>query len=70
MTPQELTESCVELFGEGWQTKLALSLKRPGGGNVNPRTVRRWAAGDTPIPAAVADMIEAKIKLKRISNIT
>lgn len=35
------------LWGSRWQTDMAEAL------DVAPRTVRRWAAGDVPVPAGV-----------------
>lgn len=39
----------LALYGHGWQTALARAL------DVNTRTVRRWASGETPVPEAVWD---------------
>ena len=45
MTPDELRDAGRELYGRyGWQTKIAVNLK------TDPRTVRRWVSGETPIP--------------------
>jgi len=54
MRIEEFRAICIARFGEGWQTKLALSL------GVNPRTVRRWSSGDVPIPPAVAAQLGAR----------
>jgi hypothetical protein len=43
MTQDDLREIGRSLYGEDWQTPLALAL------GVNPRTVRKWFAGDRPI---------------------
>jgi hypothetical protein len=49
MTPIELKMRATHLYGAArWQTALAQEMA------VNSRTVRRWAAGDSPVPASVA----------------
>jgi hypothetical protein len=45
-TTSEFRAFCLAPFGHEWQTPLARAL------GVSPRTVRRWAAGRTPIPAS------------------
>jgi hypothetical protein len=47
MTPAEFTHICEELFGPGWSSALARELVR------EPRTIRRWKSGESPIPKAV-----------------
>jgi hypothetical protein len=48
-----LEETAAALFGPLWQSELARAL------DVAPRTVRRWAAGDTPVPPGIwADLQE------------
>ena len=49
MTPSELKRH-LQRVGMG-QMEAARCLK------VNPRTVRRWIAGDSPIPEAVAQLV-------------
>lgn len=44
MTPDFLRRAGEALYGPQWQSELARAL------DVNGRTVRRWAAGDTAIP--------------------
>lgn len=44
MTPSQLETRAFALFGANWQTDMA---KKAG---VDPRTVRRWKAGDRAIP--------------------
>lgn len=44
MTKEEFNAAAAELMGRGWQTRLANAL------GVNPRTVRRWASGEIPVP--------------------
>ena len=62
MTPAELRSTCVTLFGPRWQTSLARFLKRDDGSHVDPRTVRRWAKGDRPVPAAVGMQLGAELE--------
>ena len=47
MTRDELKTAGRELFGNGWQTRLAEALGRDGS------TVRRWVSGAIPIPPYV-----------------
>jgi hypothetical protein len=58
MTPAELREIGIRLYGERWQTALAREL------GVNPRTVRRWASGDSPIMKPMARAIRQLNMLK------
>lgn len=44
MTPKRLQRIGVRLFGRRWQSTMARHL------GTTPRTVRRWAAGDAPVP--------------------
>jgi hypothetical protein len=44
MTPDDMARIGHALYGERWQTALAASLK------VADRTMRRWLAGESPIP--------------------
>jgi hypothetical protein len=62
MTPDELRSISNSLFGPRWQTSLARFLKHDDGKHVNPRTVRRWAKGDLPVPAAVALLLRAELE--------
>ena len=49
MTPLELRDACIKLYGEwGWQTRLAEAL------GVDGSTVRRWVSGAVPIPNPAA----------------
>lgn len=53
MTPKQLREACIKLYGEwGWQTRLAEEL------GVDGSTVRRWVSGAVPIP----NPVEAAVK--------
>ena len=54
MTLEEFRSVCVVRYGKGWQTKLAHHL------GVNPRTVRRWASGEVPVPPAVSAQLGAR----------
>lgn len=44
MTPKLLQQVGTELFGPRWQSALARYVGKA------PRTVRRWVAGDVPVP--------------------
>lgn len=59
MRLREFRAICVARFGDGWQSKLAAVLR------VNPRTVRRWAAGAVPIPTAVVAFLGAAPAIAR-----
>ena len=48
MTPELLLASGVALYGERWQSELSRDL------DVTDRTIRRWLAGDQPVPSGVA----------------
>lgn len=50
------------LFGNQWQTPLAEAL------GVSDRTMRRWTAGDTPVPRGVLDDIE-RVARQRVADI-
>ena len=56
MSPNELSAIASERLGANWQTPLARLL------NVNPRTVRRWASGASPITASMESMIQAALE--------
>lgn len=47
MTPDELAARGRALYGERWQTSLAQDLA------VADRTMRRWLAGESPIPEGI-----------------
>lgn len=51
MTPTELADLGRALYGARWQSALARALE------VSDRTMRRWFAGDSEIPASAADEI-------------
>lgn len=44
MTPADLETRATALYGPDWQSPLARRIR------VDPRTVRRWKAGDREIP--------------------
>ena len=54
-----LQEAAHAVWGSTWQACLARRM------NVNSRTVRRWAAGDSPLPRNVAPEL---LKLCRIKH--
>lgn len=52
MTPAQLEQVGIALYGARWQTDLARDL------NVADRSIRRWASGQNPIPAGlVGDLL-------------
>lgn len=55
MTPDTLARIGELLYGRMWQTELARRL------NVSDRTVRRWRAGDWPVPARVPAELQALV---------
>ena len=64
MTPTELTEIGARLFtrpgassSHGWQTRLARHF------SVDGRTVRRWVAGDAPVPAGIERELRAMVAI-------
>lgn len=48
MTPDLLAAAGAALYGPRWQSEIARDL------DVSDRTVRRWVAGDQPVPPGVA----------------
>lgn len=48
MNRRQLTRAGHRLYGWGWQTHLARAV------GVTDRTMRRWVAGDAPIPPPAA----------------
>lgn len=62
MDPSELEAQCTVLYGQKrWQTALAEELQ------VNDRTVRRWVAGEAPIPHTAALTIRLMAFLDELS---
>lgn len=60
MTPALFVEAARALYGSAWRVPLAEDL------GVNERTIRRWAAGEFPIPAGVEAELVRLIKLRRL----
>ena len=61
MKQNELRKICVNLYGEsGWQSALARDLE------IDSRSVRRWVAGDIPVPGPVAAFLKVKVENKRL----
>lgn len=50
-----LCDAGQAMYGQRWQTPLAKSL------GVSPRTVRRWVAGTTHVPATLEVILVAKL---------
>lgn len=64
MTPEELRQAAILLFGErGWMSRLAEGL------DVDRSTVSRWFAG-LPIPGPVAAAIRGWVLLYRLTGRT
>ena len=61
MTAQQLRAIGEALYGQQWQRALAWEIA------VSDRTMRRWAAGSTPIPAELADQIMSLARERRRS---
>ena len=59
MSPAELAQAGRELFGYGWQTRLAERL------GVDGSTVRRWVSGAVPVPNPAAAAIRAYLYIRR-----
>jgi len=54
MTPAELNSICEKRYGPRWQSALARELVR------DPRTIRRWASGECPVPKVVVEWLRAR----------
>lgn len=67
MTPAALRSLGTKLFGRTWQTDLARFLERPEGTHMSPRTIRRWAAGDSPAPFWVEPLLKAERERRKAS---
>jgi len=62
MDAAELSRHCSRLYGaRRWQTALSHEIQ------VNDRTVRRWAAGASPIPQSVALCVRLMVFLDELS---
>jgi hypothetical protein len=55
ITPEDLAAAGRALYGERWQTSLAQDL------HISDRTMRRWLAGDSPIPEHVESEVRAAL---------
>ena len=57
MTPADFADRAAALLGgRGWQTRFSAAM------GIDPSTVRRWLAGDLPVPdyaAAAIELLEA-----------
>lgn len=58
MTPAQLRRLGRKLYGERWQTAMALAL------GVADRTVRRWAAGSSAVPDTVRLELIAALRIE------
>lgn len=56
MNAEQLAKAGQALYGERWQSPLARDLE------VSDRTVRRWAAGDNPVPEEVERRIRTLLQ--------
>jgi DNA-binding transcriptional regulator YiaG len=56
MSPKQLSQAALALYGPQWQTPLARRI------GVDARTVRKWAAGDRAIPPPVAELLGLLLK--------
>ena len=62
MSPDELKAAGRELFGHGWQTRLAEQL------GVDGSTVRRWVSGAVPVPNPAAAAIRAFLRIRKLTG--
>lgn len=62
MTADELKSAGRELFGHGWQTRLAEQL------GVDGSTVRRWVSGAVPVPNPAAAAIRAFLRIRELTG--
>ena len=59
MNKEKLKKVGVACFGNTWQTEMARAL------NVNSRTVRRWASGETPLPKQLKQELLKHLKWRK-----
>ena len=52
MQPDDFYDLVVELWGDNWAVILANKF------DVRPKSVRRWASGENPIPEAVIAFVQ------------
>ena len=64
MTASDLHELGEETYGWGWQTRLAREI------GVSLRQFQRYAAGETPVPAPAARLIEIVCAIEKASETT
>ena len=62
MSADELKQAGRDLFGHGWQTRLAERL------GVDGSTVRRWVSGAVPVPNPAAAAIRSYLYIRRITG--
>lgn len=62
MNADELKAAGRELFGHGWQTRLAERL------GVDGSTVRRWVSGAVPVPNPAAAAIRSFLYIIRVTG--
>lgn len=53
MDVEDFKRTTEDLFGHGWQTRLARAL------GIDPSTVRRWVGGAVPVPPSVEAFLKA-----------
>lgn len=61
ITPDKFADTGRALYGERWQTSLAVDLR------VADRTIRRWLTGEAPIPSNIENELRELIK-KRMNE--
>lgn len=59
MTPALLSRMGRALYGDQWQRALSRAIGK------NERTIRRWAAGDYPVPDGDAELIRHEMRRRR-----
>lgn len=64
MTPDLLQAAGSALYGPKWRVELGLAL------SVSERTIRRWAAGEWPVPATVWPELRELLKTRAIELAT
>ncbi len=62
MSRDELKAAGRELFGNGWQTRLAEQL------GVDGSTVRRWVSGAVPVPNPAAAAIRSFLYIRKLTG--
>jgi hypothetical protein len=54
MEAADFIRICEAIYGPGWQSALARDLVR------EPRTIRRWKSGESPVPKAVVEWLKKR----------